>query len=134
MITAVIAGDLPCNGVSGKPLVGRTVPIGPEPGSRRPLWPVDGRGAKGHWLRQRLAAVGWRRVVASVFSPSSMLQRSASIPGAYIEDANMKDRVERKDDKRWLPLLKWVRRFLRSPWFFRLLFIVWKIYDHFDHE
>jgi hypothetical protein len=63
-----------------------------------------------------------------------MLQRSASIPGAYIEDANMKDRVERKDDKRWLPLLKWVRRFLRSPWFFRLLLIVWKIYDHFDHE
>ena len=61
-----------------------------------------------------------------------MLQRSAPIPEACIEDTNMANRsVVKKDDKRqWL--LKKVKKVLRNRWFFRVVMVVWRIYDHFD--
>lgn len=48
-----------------------------------------------------------------------------------IEDTNMVKPVERKDDKRQL-LLKWFKRVFCGPWLFRLLMIVWKLYDHYE--
>lgn len=41
--------------------------------------------------------------------------------------------VDRKDDKRRL-LLKWFKKALRNPWFFRFLMILWKLHDHFDRD
>ena len=39
--------------------------------------------------------------------------------------------VVKKDDKRqWL--LKKVKKVLRNRWFFRVVMVVWRIYDHFD--
>lgn len=73
-----------------------------------------------------------RRVVTGV-SPSSMLQRSSPIPVGRIEETNMHQGVDRKDDKRRL-LLKWLKSALRNPWLFRFLMILWKLYDHFDRD
>jgi hypothetical protein len=60
-----------------------------------------------------------------------MLQRSLAISVRCIEDTNMVKPVERKDDKRQL-LLKWFKRVFCGPWLFRLLMIVWKLYDHYE--
>lgn len=39
--------------------------------------------------------------------------------------------VAKKDDTRQ-SLLKWTKKALRSRWFFRLLMLVWKIYQQYE--
>lgn len=64
-------------------------------------------------------------------TPSSMQQRSFANSGEVASEKTMQD--DGKDDKRRL-LLSWVKKAFRNPWLFRLLMVLWKLYDHFDRD